>query len=58
MNKKAKEFELESAEFYGSFWSEERKEKITQLYYNIKNKKNWGKLQEDSEYDQTKGNKY
>lgn len=58
MNKKAKEFELESAEFYVSFWSEERKEKITQLYYNIKNKKKWGKLQEDSEYDQTKGNKY
>lgn len=58
MTKKTKEFELESAELYGSFWSVERKEKITQLYYNIRNKKKWEKLQEDSEYDQTKGNKY
>lgn len=31
MTKKTKEFELEFAELYGSFWSEERKEKITQL---------------------------
>lgn len=58
MTKKTKEFELESAEFYGSFSSEERREKITQLYCNIRNKKKWEKLQEDSEYDQTKGNKY